>query len=64
MGQFCRFAISVSFISIQFKENGFNYTEENKDYLNRMNYYDNFVEHLLKNDQNFESSKYYSYTEY
>ena len=45
-------------------ENGFNYTEDNKDYLNRMNYYDNFVEHLVNNDQNFESNKYYSYTEY
>ena len=45
-------------------ENGFNYTEESKDYLNRMNYYDNFVEHLIKNDQDFEPSKYYIYTEY
>ena len=54
----------ILYSNFMLDENGFNYTEENKDYLNRMNYYDNFVEHLLKNDQNFESSKYYSYTEY
>ena len=41
-----------------------NYSIDNPDYINRMNYYDNFVEHLTNLDQSFIPCKYFHYNEY
>ena len=46
------------------KDEKHNYSIDNPDYINRMNYYDNFVEHLTKLDQSFTPCKYFPYTEY
>ncbi len=46
------------------KDEKYNYSIDNSDYINRMNYYDNFVEHLTKLDQSFTPCKYFPYTEY
>ena len=43
---------------------GFQYTLNDTDYINRMNYFDNFVLHLVNNDQAFTPCKYYKYNEY
>ena len=41
-----------------------NYSLDNPDYINRMNYYDNFVEHLTNLDRSFTPCKYFQYNEY
>ncbi|MBP3200077.1 MAG: hypothetical protein J6M39_00295 [Lachnospiraceae bacterium] len=44
--------------------NNFKYDKSDTDYINRMNYFDNFVSHLINGDQIFTPYKYYNYTEY
>ena len=48
---------------LQTNEN-FNYGPNNNDYINRMNYFDNFVFHLINGDQVYTPRKYYTYNEY
>lgn len=45
-------------------ENGFMYNINSEDYINRKNYYDNFVAHLINGEQIFTPCKYYNYNEY
>lgn len=40
------------------------YDEENPDYINRMNYFNNFLSHIINKEQTFTSGKYYKYSEY
>lgn len=40
------------------------YNINSEDYINRKNYYDNFVAHLINGEQIFTPCKYYNYNEY
>ena len=40
------------------------YRSDKLGYINRLNYYDNFVEHLNNGENEFAPIKYYDYNEY
>ena len=40
------------------------YKKDNLEYINRLNYYDNFVEHLNNSENEFTPRQYYDYNEY
>jgi hypothetical protein len=44
--------------------NRYNLNVDSPDYINRMNYYDNFVAHLINGNQSFVPHQYYKYNEY
>lgn len=46
------------------KNKKFKYKDINEDYINRMNYYENFVSHIVNADHIFEACKYFKYHEY
>lgn len=46
------------------KNSHFKYDENNADYINRMNYFNNFLYHIINNEQNFVKCKYFQYSEY
>ena len=40
------------------------YKKDNLEYINRLNYYDNFAEHVVESENEFTPQKYYDYIEY
>lgn len=52
------------YIKFLLNNKNFEYGVDNIDYINRMNYFDNFVSHLVNKDQVFTPCKYYQYNEY
>ena len=46
------------------KNTRFKYKITDEDYINRLNYFNNFVSHIVNEDQTFESCKYSKYHEY
>ena len=53
-----------AYLAFLLNDESFKYTINNIDYINRMNYFDNFISHLINNDQIFTPCKYYKYNEY